>query len=116
LVAVPLELDGRSPRRRNVLPRRALDARRNRPVPGGLRDGAECDVSVDAEQLPTQARQRIGPLRFTTEPVAHAPVLLVADDGRESRFPRAMCRFTTDDGRQGTGWTEYNWPETPSGS
>jgi hypothetical protein len=79
-------------------------------------DGVECEVSLDAEQLPESARQRIGPLRFTTDPVAHAPVLLVADDGRESRFPRAMCRFTTDDGRTGTGWTEYNWPAPPSGS
>jgi hypothetical protein len=82
--------------------------------PGGEQervDGVDCDVSLDAEQLPAGARQRIGPLQLTTEPVAHAPVLLVADDGRESRFPRAMCRFTTDDGRTGTGWTEYNWPE-----
>jgi len=21
-----------------------------------------------------------------------------------------MCRYTTSDGRAGTGWTEYNWP------
>ena len=35
----------------------------------------------------------------------------IAPDGREARFPRAMCRFTTDDGRTGTGWTEFNWPE-----
>ncbi len=77
-------------------------------------DGVDCDVTLDPEQLPVSARQRIGPLRFTTEPVAHAPVLLVADDGRESRFPRAMCRFTTEDGRSGTGWTEYNWPASPA--
>jgi hypothetical protein len=85
--------------------------------PGGGQeriDGAECDVTLDAEQLPVRATQRIGGLHFNTEPVAHAPVLLVADDGRESRFPRAMCRFTTDDGRTGTGWTEYNWPATPA--
>jgi hypothetical protein len=67
-------------------------------------------VDVDAETLPTAARQRIGDVTFTTEPVGHAPVLLVAPDGRESRFPRAMCRYTTSDGRVGTGWTEYNWP------
>jgi hypothetical protein len=81
--------------------------------PGGEQariDGADCEVDLDPEQLPLGARQRIGPLRFTTEPVAHAPVLLVADDGRASRFPRAMCRFATHDGRTGTGWTEYNWP------
>jgi hypothetical protein len=67
-------------------------------------------VDVDAERLPTAARQRIGDVAFTTEPVGHAPILLVAPDGRETRFPRAMCRYTTADGRTGTGWTEYNWP------
>jgi hypothetical protein len=70
----------------------------------------ENDVDIDGEKLPTAARQRIGPVAFTTEPVGHAPVLLVAPDGRETRFPRAMCRYTTEDGRTGTGWTEYNWP------
>jgi hypothetical protein len=81
--------------------------------PGGDQqrvDAVECAVRLDGEQLPVEAHQRIGPLRFTTTPVGHAPVLLVADDRRESRFPRAMCRFTTEDGRTGTGWTEYNWP------
>lgn len=70
----------------------------------------ENEVEVDGELLPTAARQRIGPIAFATEPVGHAPVLLVAPDGRETRFPRALCRFTTEDGRRGTGWTEYNWP------
>ena len=69
------------------------------------------DVDIDDEKLPVAARQRIGPVAFTTEYAGHAPVLLVAPDGREARFPRAMCRFTTDDGRTGTGWTEFNWPE-----
>jgi hypothetical protein len=69
------------------------------------------DVDIDDEKLPLRARQRIGPVTFTTEYLAHAPVLLVAPDGREARFPRSMCRFTTDDGRTGTGWTEFNWPE-----
>jgi hypothetical protein len=78
-------------------------------------ESAECDVTLDDDQLPVRAAHRIGPLRFTAQPVAHAPVLLVADDGRRSRFPRAMCRFTTDDGQSGSGWTEYNWPESPQG-
>lgn len=73
-------------------------------------DVIENDVDIDVEKLPTAARQRIGPVAFATEPVGHAPVLLVAPDGRETRFPRAMCRYTTEDGRSGTGWTEYNWP------
>ena len=122
LVAVPVELDVRPPRRRLVLPRGALDHPRTsscsrpatrssptaRSTPADV--DRERDVDIDAEKLPTAARQRIGPVAFTTEPVGHAPVLLVAPDGRETRFPRAMCRYTTDDGRAGTGWTEYNWP------
>ena len=79
---------------------------------GALTEATRVDneVDVDAERLPTAARQRIGDVAFTTEPVGHAPILLVAPDGRETRFPRAMCRYTTTDGVAGTGWTEYNWP------
>ncbi|MGZ6907654.1 MAG: DUF7064 domain-containing protein [Acidimicrobiia bacterium] len=67
-------------------------------------------VEVDDEKLPVSARQRIGDVAFTTEPVGYAPILLVAPDGRQTRFPRAMCRYTRADGIVGTGWTEYNWP------
>lgn len=82
------------------------------PAGGGLEPAQTIEnaVDIDGEKLPTSARQRIGPIGFSTEPVGHAPILLVAPDGRETRFPRAMCRYTTDDGRAGTGWTEYNWP------
>jgi hypothetical protein len=73
-------------------------------------DGVENEVTLDEHQMPVRAEQRIGPVSFTTEPVGHAPLLLVAPDGRRTRFPRAMCRYTTADGRTGTGWTEYNWP------
>jgi len=69
------------------------------------------DVVVDDETLPISSRQRIGDVEFTSTPVGHAPVLLIAPDGRVARFPRAMCRYETADGRKGTGWTEYNWPE-----
>lgn len=44
-------------------------------------------------------------------PVAFAPVLLVGPDGRRSRFPRALCRYATGDGRSGVGWTEWNQPQ-----
>jgi len=69
------------------------------------------EVVTDPETLPVASRQRIGEVEFTSRPVGHAPVLLVAPDGRVARFPRAMCRYETPDGRRGTGWTEYNWPE-----
>ena len=31
---------------------------------------------------------------------------------RHARFPRALCRFETADGRSGVGWTEWNQPAT----
>jgi hypothetical protein len=98
---------------RSIIPGLELFATGYTVAPDGVLTAAtvvENAVDVDAEQLPTAARQRIGDVAFTTEPVGHAPILLVAPDGRESRFPRAMCRYTTADGRAGTGWTEYNWP------
>jgi valyl-tRNA synthetase len=33
-------------------------------------------------------------------------------DGRQSRFPRALSRFTEADGRKGVGWIEFNQPPT----
>ena len=47
-------------------------------------------------------------------PVAFGPVLLRNDeDGRVSRFPRAMITCRTDDGRTGAGWIEWNQPDPP---
>ncbi|KUI32508.1 phosphotransferase [Mycobacterium sp. IS-1742] len=37
-----------------------------------------------------------------------APVMLTADDGRVSQFPRAWAAVTTGDGRTGIGWLEWN--------
>ena len=74
-------------------------------------DVVSVEVDLDADQLPAAARQQIGPVSFTTEPIGHGPILLVAPDGRLTRFPRALCRYTTSDGRTGTGWTEYNLPQ-----
>jgi hypothetical protein len=49
-------------------------------------------------------------LGIDVTPVAFGPVLLRNDDGRTSRFPRALVRCRTEDGRQGTGWIEWNQP------
>jgi hypothetical protein len=98
---------------RSIIPGLDLFATGYTVTPDGLLTPAEVidnEVDIDSEKLPVAARQKIGPVGFTTEPVGHAPILLVAPDGRESRFPRAMCRYTTDAGLTGTGWTEYNWP------
>jgi hypothetical protein len=52
-------------------------------------------------------------LGIEVTPVAYGPVLLRNDDGRVSRFPRALLRCRADDGREGTGWIEWNQPGGP---
>lgn len=99
---------------RSIIPDLDIFATGYTVAPGGaLTEAAvvENAVDIDGEKIPVAARQRIGDVAFTTEPVGHAPILLVAPDGRETRFPRAMCRYTTAEGVVGTGWTEYNWPD-----
>ncbi len=49
-------------------------------------------------------------VRAQVTPLAWAPLLLVANDGRRGWFPRAMCRAELDDGRQALGWMEFNRP------
>jgi hypothetical protein len=73
--------------------------------------------AVDRRQVlgdhgfPTAGEADLGDLSLSIEPVAFSPVLLTAPDGRVSRFPRALCRFTdTGSGRPGVGWTEWNQP------
>ena len=79
-------------------------------------DGLDVTEDEDADGLPTAARARMAPtgLDLAIEPVAFAPLVLTATDGRISRFPRAMVRFTATDGRAGTGWIEWNQPQPVS--
>lgn len=65
--------------------------------------------ALGAEGLPDSGDVTIGDLQLDIEPVSFAPALLV-HEGRVSRFPRALCRFTAPDGRTGLGWTEWNQP------
>jgi hypothetical protein len=69
------------------------------------------------EGLARRATAHIDPggLTVDIEPLAFGPLLLVAPDGRTSRFPRAAARFVTGDGRMGTGWIEWNQPGGPAG-
>ena len=86
-------------------------------APGGEMEAVDDtghDTTLDDTGLPTSARWRIGHLTFTVTPIAFSPVGLLADDGRFTKFPRAWCRFVSDDGRSGEGWTEWNQPQPPA--
>ncbi len=50
-------------------------------------------------------------LAIEVTPLAFGPVLLRNDDGRLSRFPRAMVHYACADGREGLGWMEWNQPD-----
>ncbi|HZU46109.1 MAG TPA: phosphotransferase [Mycobacterium sp.] len=49
-----------------------------------------------------------GDIVVTADVRGHAPLRLVAADGRVSQFPRAWATVTTADGRHGVGWLEWN--------
>ena len=68
------------------------------------------------EGLPVHGRAVVVPggIELEIRPIAFGPVLLTAEDGRTSRFPRAAARFTAADGRSGTGWIEWNQPTPPA--
>ncbi len=79
--------------------------------------GLDVTEDADAEGLPSVARARIEPgdIDLTIEPVAFGPLVLTAEDGRVSRFPRAQVLLTTGDGRRGSGWIEWNQPAAAAG-
>jgi hypothetical protein len=82
------------------------------PVPGQLAT-TDAVSDLDGEGFARTATVTIGDLVLAVEPVAFAPVLLTAPDGRTSRFARALCRFREVGGtRTGVGWTEWNQPQT----
>ncbi|MBX7454005.1 ecdysteroid 22-kinase family protein [Mycolicibacterium sp. 3033] len=59
-------------------------------------------------ELPVSAVVDYDGLTATITPAGHAPVILTSPDGRLSRFPRCWGTVTTDDGRSGIGWIEWN--------
>lgn len=71
---------------------------------------AEAREVFAANGLPisTELVLQPGDLTLSTDVVAHAPVRLVADDGRIADFPRAWMSVRTADGRTGVGWMEWN--------
>ena len=73
----------------------------------------EVDEVLGRAGLPVEGFMKLEPGGFDVaiSPEAFGPLLLTSSDGRVSRFPRAMARFTTDDGRTGMGWIEWNQPQ-----
>jgi hypothetical protein len=63
-----------------------------------------------ADGLPVGATLTVDPgaITATVDVRGHAPVRLVAPDGRVSQFPRVWATVSTADGRGGAGWLEWN--------
>jgi hypothetical protein len=68
------------------------------------------ETTFGPDDFPDRSRLRLPTAPMTAEPLAFAPVGLTSPEGKVSHFPRALCRFTADDGRTGYGWTEWNQP------
>ena len=68
-------------------------------------------IELTAGFFPTTRHRPVS--AWTSRPPAFGPVLLRNDDGRTSRFPRALLACRADDGRTGTGWIEWNQPDSP---
>ena len=48
------------------------------------------------------------PLVLHIKPTGHAPLRLLSSDGKVTLFPRSWATVTTEDGRKGAGWLEWN--------
>ena len=66
--------------------------------------------TFDADGLPATATLAVDPggITATVDVNGHAPLRLVAADGRISEFPRVWATVSTADGRRGVGWLEWN--------
>lgn len=73
-------------------------------------DGFGVETVFGDDDLPELSRLRLKGAPMTATPVAFAPVAMTSPDGVSARFPRALCRFETEDGRVGHGWTEWHQP------
>jgi len=64
----------------------------------------------DANGLPQSATLTLDPggVTATIDVRGHAPLRLVAGDGRISDFPRVWATVSTADGGSGVGWLEWN--------
>jgi hypothetical protein len=82
-----------------------------------IHEVASLQMSEDVADngLITASEMTIAPddLQLRVEPLAFGALRLDAPDGRVTHFPRAMARVHANDGRVGTGWIEWNRPQTP---
>ena len=69
---------------------------------------AEAELADNGLPVSTTLTMNPGPITATIDIRGHAPVQLVAPDGRVSFFPRAWATVQTGDGRSGVGWLEWN--------
>lgn len=80
--------------------------------PGGALEHADGFTvsSSFTDGTPARSHAEFAGTPVVVMPRAFAPVGLVSPDGREARFPRALCTFRAADGRTGHGWTEWHQP------
>src|SRR5215469_2439540 len=73
-------------------------------------NGFSAQTAFGPDDFPEHSRLRVTGAPMSAVPLAFAPVAMSSPDDRISHSPRALCRFTADDGRTGYGWTEWNQP------
>jgi hypothetical protein len=80
-------------------------------------DSVTATETIGDNGLIEDAAIELGPpeLTLTVIPLAFGALRLEAPDGRVSLFPRAMCRIAAGDGREGSGWVEWNRVQRPDG-
>lgn len=80
------------------------------PPEGGVQelDSVRAGEEVAADGLISAAQIDYGELAVEVLPLAFGPLRLQAPDGRVTFFPRAMCELRAADGREGSGWVEWN--------
>ena len=84
-----------------VVPVTTLDVE-DLPGPGRFPAGATASIGPDGPQV-------------TITALSYGPLVLDAPDGRRSWFPRALAVIEAADGRQGSGWIEWNLPGPGAG-
>ncbi len=78
-------------------------------------DAVTVETTFDDAGLPSAATYRLAAGEWcAVAPILHAPVPLIAADGRTSKLARSLCRFTQSDGTAGHGWGEWLRVDPPA--